>query len=627
MTLYNLLGYIIAEDPHSTLLVYPSDEEGRTVSRTRLKPLIEASPVLREKLPRTPKGYTLSEVPFPGMVLYIVGSNSPTPLSQKPCRNIIRDECNKFPAHIPGHGDPMDLSAERFKSFWDIRKVIDVSSPTTDNGNICRQEALCQVILRYFVPCPFCHRLQTLEWEQIDFDYRKELDRVSRIHVAKESARFKCKFCGELIDDVHKEWMLSPESGAGWRDMTIEEPTVSPDPIADLFQDFRDKGVRLESVAFRLSSIYSPWLRWGDIVGKFLEANLSESRRYDKLRAFRTDWLGEPWRDVVEEKKESDILKLRGELPPLVVPKEALILTMGIDCQKVGFWFTVWAWERDYTSHLVRYGFVLTWDDVRRLIFEDSYEVAGTSQRKSVYRVGIDIGGGDVEGDRSMTQQAYEFISTARSGGIFGVKGSSREMDQKMKLSLIDSMPGKQGSAMPGAGVRLFVIDTGYFKDVFHYRTQIKEGDPGCIYLHNETGEDFAKQITAEEKRRDPKGRYTWEKTRADNHLLDATIYASALADSACFGGLAVIRDPQQEQREKPKAEKARHVHRPSMETSGSTGVPLFDTAGGCDVHGHPRGPGREGAGHLTVNPNTRQGSHEKGQEGRQEGQGAGQGV
>jgi phage terminase large subunit GpA-like protein len=53
------------------------------------------------------------------------------------------------------------------------------------------------VILKYFVPCPFCNRLQTLEWEQIKFEDRKDLDRVKRIHEAKRYAYYECKFCKE----------------------------------------------------------------------------------------------------------------------------------------------------------------------------------------------------------------------------------------------------------------------------------------------------------------------------------------------------------------------------------------------------------------------------------------------
>lgn len=554
--LYNILGYSIDQNPFSTLLIYPSDDEGKTVSRTRLQPLFDASQTIRSKKPKDPKKFQLDEMHFPGMVLYIVGSNSPTPLSQKPCRNVFRDEINKWPPMIKDYGDPMDLSAERFKSFWDIRKVIDVSSPTTEAGNITKQEALCQVILKYYVPCPFCHRLQTLEWEGIKFENNNELDKVNRIQTAKNSAYYQCKFCEKVIDDTHKEWMLSHDNGAGWFDMTIEEPQHSPDPIKDLFDRFESMGIKLEDVACRLSSLYSPWLKWRDIVGKFLEAHLSTFKRYDKLRAFTTDWLANEWKDIVEEKTESDILKLCGEYPPLVVPSQAVALTCGIDCQKNGFYFVVRAWAQDYTSWLIRYGYLLSWNDIHKLVFEDTYQVEDTKNRVKLWRVAIDTGGGQ-DDDRSMTEQAYRWISQYGGNAVFGIKGASREMINKMKLTVIGSLPGKPNIPIPGGGLRLWIVDTAYFKDVFHARMQIKDGDPGAAYLHSETGMDYAKQITAEEKKRGLDGRYKWSHVRGENHYLDAEVYCSCLVDPVCYGGLGVVADTSEKDKSKRRVRSA----------------------------------------------------------------------
>ncbi|MFZ7127715.1 MAG: terminase gpA endonuclease subunit [Desulfobacterales bacterium] len=541
--LYNILAYSIHQDPFTTLLVYPTDDQGREVSRTRIQPMIEACPALKAKKPADPRQYQLTEMAFPGMVLHIAGSNSPTPLSQKPCRNIFRDEVNKWPPTIKDHGDPMDLSEERFKSFFDIRKVVDVSSPTTESGNITKQEARCQVVLKYFVPCPHCRRLQTLEWAQIKFDDDKTLGKIQRIHHAKKTAVYECRFCSEHIDDSYKDWLLSPENGAGWFDMSIAEPERSDEPIQDLFDAFRDEGMELESVAARLSSLYSPWLRWGDIAGKFLEAHLSDFKRYDKLRAFTNDWLGEEWKDVVEEKSESDILKLRCEYPPLVVPAAAIALTAGIDCQKSGFYFVVRAWARDSTSWLIRYGFLLTWADITRLVYEDTYEIEGGEERAKIWRAAVDTGGGEGEGDRSMTEEAYRWIAQYGRNTAVGVKGSAREMIGKMKLTTIGNLPGRPNALIPG-GVRLWIVDTAYFKDVFHARMQIKAGDPGACYLHAETAEDYARQITAEEKRRGKDGRYVWQHVRGQNHYLDAEVYAAAMVDPVCYGGLGVLRDP-----------------------------------------------------------------------------------
>ena len=315
--------------------------------------MIESSPILREKKPVSDDSFQLSEMHFPGMVLYVVGSNSPTPLSQRSCRNVLRDEINKYPPTVAAgrDTDPLSLSEERAKAFWDIRKVVDVSSPTTEDGNITRQMKACHSVYYFWVSCPFCHKLQKLIFKQIKFENNRELPRAERIQIAKQTSVYQCEHCGKDINDDYREWMLAEKNGAKWQ--PEKEPARQP-----------------EKVGFVLSSLYSPWLTWGDITEKFLEAHLSGDP--SKLMNFKNAWLAEEWIDrAAEPKEEEDILSHRCNLPPLVVPEEALALTAGIDTGQGGFWYVVRAWGRNLTSWLVDYGFLITWEDVHNLIFEN----------------------------------------------------------------------------------------------------------------------------------------------------------------------------------------------------------------------------------------------------------------
>ncbi len=555
---YNLIGYIIDQDPYSTLIVYPSDDACKHISRTRVQPMIEAVDVLREKIPADRTKYQLQEMHFPGMILSLGSGSGVTSVAQKSVRNLIRDEVNKFPPTIGEHGDPMELSEERLKTYWDIRKIIDVSSPTTADGQITAEEGKCQVVLSYYVPCPHCLGLQVLEFSrskldgdadqgkdperrgQVVFENRRDLPRTERIAHAKKTSTYVCKHCGREIPDKYKDWILSPENGAGWYRTGTEEPAASADPIGDLFREFEEAGVRLESVALRLSSLYSPWLTWGDVTEAFLKAHLAEEKRFDKLRRFENDWLGREYSTVVAEKTESQILKLKGELPPLIVPPEAIALTAGIDNQKRGKYFTVWAWGRDETRWLIHYGILFSWEDVYHLIYRNAYQVEGTERQVNIWRAALDTGGGDLDDqDATMTQEAYEWLSRFGGNVVYGYKGSSRPMAEKMRANIIGTFPGSK-KPIPGAGVKLWIVDPGYFKDLFHSHLELAAGAPGCVYLHNETGEDFASHITSEEKRRGPKGA-KWEHVRGENHYLDSSIMASFLVDPMCLGGIRVL--------------------------------------------------------------------------------------
>ena len=527
----NILGYIISEDPYSTLLVYPSADDSRSVSRNRIQPMVDASPVLRNKKPISDDSYQLSEMSFPGMALYVVGSQSPTPLSQRPCRNILRDEIDKYPPVAGRDADPLSLSEERAKAFWDIRKVIDVSSPTLAEGNISKEIKSCDVIYQYYVPCPSCSKLQTLTFKQIKFDNQRDLSRAKRIRVAKRSAVYQCEHCGAEIRDRDREWFLSEQNGATWLTDEVEVPE------------------KPEKVGFILSSLYSPWLTWGDVVAKFLEAHLSGDPQ--KLMNFKNAWLAEPWVDGFKPKEEAEILSHRTELPPLVVPKEAVALTAGIDTGQGGFWYVVRAWARDLTSWLIDYGFLLTWEDVHSLVFENIYEREGPEGGfMRIFRAGLDIGGTVTEEGISATEAAYQWLRAHGQRVVFGVKGMSRPMGKRLKLSVIDTMPGRSKARIPG-GLVLWNVDTSMLKDLFHWRLQVKPGDPQALYLHRETAADYANHISSEEKRRNRRGLFEWVQVSRNNHLLDCEVYAAAMADAECWGGVMVVSGSGQKQGQK----------------------------------------------------------------------------
>lgn len=331
-----------------------------------------------------------------------------------------------------------------------------------------------------------------------------------------------------------------------------------------LFKNFEERETPLESIAFRLNSMYSPWITFGDMTEKFLTAHYATEKRFDKLKGFINDWLGEEYIPTITKKTEHEILRLKGDLPPLILPPEAVALTLAIDPRKNSFPFTVWAWAWDYTRWLIRYGEVLTWDLVRGLIYEDAYHTADGSHSLKIWRAAIDTGGTDNDEDGgTMTQQAYRFIADYGGNTIFAIKGASRESIYKVKPNLIGTWPGTK-IPIRGGGIVLWNIDTNYYKDIFHNHLQIDAGKPGCIYLHNETGNDFANQITSEEKRRMPSGRMEWIHIRGANHYLDDSIYASVLVDPLCLGGLRVLQadstepvpqgvdEPKQNQRQEP---------------------------------------------------------------------------
>ena len=68
--LQNMIGYIVAQDPAPTMIVYPTDTLAKSVSENRLQPMLKATPEIAKKFD---ENSSLLELQFDGMYLSLVG--------------------------------------------------------------------------------------------------------------------------------------------------------------------------------------------------------------------------------------------------------------------------------------------------------------------------------------------------------------------------------------------------------------------------------------------------------------------------------------------------------------------------------------------------------------------------
>ena len=94
----NCIGYIVQQDPSPTMVVYPIDTLGKSVSTNRIEPMLLASPTLKALYHQDES--SVMELQFDGMYLSLVGSNSPASLASKAIRFLFLDEVDKY--HIQG---------------------------------------------------------------------------------------------------------------------------------------------------------------------------------------------------------------------------------------------------------------------------------------------------------------------------------------------------------------------------------------------------------------------------------------------------------------------------------------------------------------------------------------------
>lgn len=469
----NMIGYAIAQDPGPMLIVYPSEKLAKFTSEKRLQPLIRLCPDLSGRF-RERESKDL-ELTFDSMYIALVGANSPSDLSSRPVRYVFFDEIDKFPKWTGAEAGPLELAAERTKTFYNY-KVVKVSTPTLKNGNIWQGWLNADVQYRYFVPCPHCGEMQPLEFGQVKWP--EEADE----NEAKAAAYYRCKHCHEAIDDRQKPAMLR---GGEWRGE-------------------KKKSGRAAKVAFHLNSLYSPWLTFGDVAAKFIASKDEPAL----LMNFINSWLAEPWVDKANRLR-SDVVKSK-QLPyeQGTMPEAAQIITCGVDVQLDHFWYSVRAWGPHMTSWLVDYGRLETWVDVEKVLDRDYIDANG--EIRNINLACIDSG--------YNTDEVYQFCAE-HMGLAVPTKGSSNPLKSRYTVTVLDKGIGH--------GLRLYGFDPNQMKDYIAGRLAVDAGASGSWNVCRDVEQEYCDQVCAEQKveHKDKKGRVTlvWEKisSHAANHYLD----------------------------------------------------------------------------------------------------------
>lgn len=499
-SILNILGYIVDQDPSSTLVVYPSDTLAEDISKNRIQPMLRATKPLAEKFREDDS--KLLALQFDNMYIPLTGANSAASLSSKPIRFVLLDEVDKYPPRSGGgkEADPISLARERTNTFSYNKKIFITSTPTLKTGAIWREWESCTRQLFFYVPCPHCGRMQRLRFHQLKFP--KEGSKTER----SAAAYYECPYCQGKISDADKHRML--QLGQWKNEGETEGTRVSP-----------------KKTGFALNAIYSPWLSFADVAYKWLDAQGDQ----EKMQNFVNSWLGEPWEDVGSTAGAQKVLDNRGVYTRGMVPDWAQIITCGVDVQQNCLYYTVDAWGQGKKIYNIDHDcipgvdFNTLWD----VINQTYYDAKG----RDWY---IDLALID-SGDQ--TDQVYDFCYVHNPLTV-PVKGSSTPIPARYRVSAIQ----REGSA--ARGMNLIICDGNYYKTMIYAKINAVDGS---WQVFDGVDQEYCEQITNEHKvfeRKNGVGSWVWrpKTSGAPNHYLDCEVYAACAAD--LLGAFALLEDP-----------------------------------------------------------------------------------
>ena len=472
--------YRACEDPGPALIIMPNERQGRSISETRIQTLFKDSPRARLEIQSDPNMFKILEYRLNKCQINLEGSNSASGLASRTVRDLTMDETDKYPIDMKREASPPSLAEQRSKAFWN-RNIIKISTPTTSDGyiNRCFLEGDQR---RYHVPCPHCQEMNHLKWTQFKFDSDLHPDE------AGDQAFYECETCGGKIEEKHRSDMM--EAGE-WR-ATAKS---------------RARGV----ASVHIPSYYSPWVKWGELVSKFLRVKDVAG----ELRNFINSDLGEPWKVDTMDVKDDRLTDRRGDYTGRTLPSESGVFGdnpqtarfITVDVQKFHLWVCVREWSKGGDSALIMYDKAFDWKSISDL--GDHYDVQ---------HIFVDCG--YAERKQEVFEACHEYMMIP----CFGASGRMTMSWTKSEINIYE------GTRKAEEGVSIAVIqhDTSALKFQLFDRINgaKRSGDPADPptfqwWIPRDIDDDYCAQVTAEYY---DESNDCWKQLRRDNHATDCEV-------------------------------------------------------------------------------------------------------
>ena len=582
--IYNAAGYLAHQVPCPVGLVMPTTDTCKTISKQRLQPMIDETPVLRAVFAEQKSRFSSNTVmmkDFAGGMWRLMGANSGPGLRNMPLRVVLQDEIDAYPDDVDGEGDPTVLADKRTDQFARAKRF-KCSTPKIKGKSRIDRRYRAGSQARYYVPCPHCAHLQSLRWGQMRWTLERrrelvcqecggitEIDRAAvgahacshcraSVELGEGTTRevdteeldrvwYECEACGQQIGEHHKTAMMEE-----WPVGRARHIHHAPGPGQVLADDDRDPHaiwamVRGElkrflpryvrALSWHVPALYSPlgWFSWAKAVKQYLEAKkggYDEETGESLEQVFFNTVLGEAY-EVQGEQPKVNILKQRAEAYELgKVPAGGLMLVGGVDVQGDRLEVEIDAYGEGEECWIVEHH-VIQGDPTRRgpgsvwealaTLRDKAYPHAG-GQTLRMWAMAVDSG--------YLTQDVYDFCRHYAHKHVFATKGEAQT--GKPVLSRPAWVDVNHHGKKIKRGVQLWHVGTDTAKERLYRRLELDVPGPGFQHFPRGLHDEYYEQLTAEKLvRRRVRGieKHEWVKVRERNEALDLKIlcYAAAI--------------------------------------------------------------------------------------------------
>lgn len=434
------------------MLVLPSRDSGQGIMTKMYRPLLSGSecPPLkqyqRKRRPRSRRKNDKDEedvertkrnniILTNGFDLLLGYSGSATSLASYPCKYVLLDETDKFNDWETDEAGPIDLARARVETYLDTYKVVALSTPTVEKGQIYQLFLASTIKLYPFIACPKCGQpvqlmFENIRWEPFPKDLVDEQERADLLLAEPHRVWIECDGCHYHISEeqrralIQRVWLGTQKQD--WQ-LHADGREVGKKPPG------KRVGIHLPTVASLLGAgIVEQAANWVAAQGKI--EKIRDCKNKHHAMPFRFD-VGKPAKGLLKKKCEDD--EDRGFKAPEwgKVPTWGAKLVMTVDTQKNKFYWVIRAWGARMRSRLVACGEALNFEQIEELLdrtYWPNEDPKLPARRASI--CAIDSGGGidRQDEDANRTVQVYRWCArdVSRRVALKGIR--SKKYDGAM---------------------------------------------------------------------------------------------------------------------------------------------------------------------------------------------------
>ena len=515
--IFCIMGYVIDYDPGPTMIVYPTMDMAKGVSKDRIQPLIQDCPALRKHLTGAQDDLQLLAYTFDRLTVRFAWSNSESATRSHPIKYLLKDELSAF---APGASAAAD---ERTKTFWN-HKIVSTSTPMHEDDPMWRELGLEQreetakgedlfdtsawepkhatSVYFYHVPCPRCGKKIRLEFSGLRWP------KDCAIRELDEKGWYKCQLCkGKITDAERKAAMVAGE----WQ---------SENPGG-------------KWVAYHLNSLYAPWdtCNFGAIARKYLVAKLHQDP--EEMQAFVNNYLALPYSleqsgiEIVSDAAIENASVASG-YQRNTIPSGVKALVMGCDVQGDCAYYVIIGFGANSEAWIISWGQVPSEMALPEIAGRPMAHPSGVSIR---------VVGGGVDA-RFKGQSVFDVCRKYRALRPVQGQETIREPGKTTPIPFKTWTPDRDiKGRTPVNALTGLAVNTVYFKQIIYSRLNPQDGQPHLLHLPTDKDEMLTRHLQSEQevtvrKRGSAGYEKKWTKRRGfdANHLLDCAVYAYAIA-------------------------------------------------------------------------------------------------